>query len=152
MGIKRAVSLYSYQENFFLQKMSLEDCVAAAAKSGATGIELIPEQMCWQEYLKPSDKFAAQWKEWMVKYNVTSVVQDVFFDYTLFDNRVLTVKEQIDMYENNILFAVKLGFPIVRAMMNTPLYILEQMYSIGEFYGVIFGIELHSPLGMHSWS
>jgi hypothetical protein len=150
MGIKRAVSLYSYQENFFLKKMSLEDCVAAAARSGATGIELIPEQMCWQEYLKPSDRFAGQWKDWMAKYNVESVVQDVFFDYTLFDNRVLTVKEQLDMYENNILFAVKLGFPIVRAMMNTPLNILEQMYSIGEYYGVIFGIELHSPLGMRS--
>lgn len=30
--IKRAVSLYSYQEEYFLKKMSLEDCIAATAK------------------------------------------------------------------------------------------------------------------------
>ena len=42
--MKRAVSLYSYQEEYFLRATSLEDCVAHAASIGATGIEIIPEQ------------------------------------------------------------------------------------------------------------
>ena len=34
-NIKRAVSLYSYQEEYFLRKMSLEECIAAAAANNA---------------------------------------------------------------------------------------------------------------------
>ena len=44
MTIKRGVSLYSFQEEYFLRTMSLEDCIAAAADIGALGIEIIPEQ------------------------------------------------------------------------------------------------------------
>ena len=43
--IKRGVSLYSFQEEFFLRKMTLEDCIAACARLGAKGIETIGEQM-----------------------------------------------------------------------------------------------------------
>ena len=150
MGIKTGVSLYSYQENFFLGKLDLEGCIAEAAKAGAEGIELIPEQMCWQEYLAPSDAFAEQWKGWMEKYNVKPAVIDVFFDYILFANRVLTKKEQIAMYENNIQFAAKLGFPIVRAMMSTNLNLLEDMWRVAADYGVKFGIEVHAPATLKS--
>ena len=55
--IKRAVSLYSYQEEYFLRKMSLEDCIAAAAATGATGIELIGEQSVAGCPKLPSDAF-----------------------------------------------------------------------------------------------
>src|SRR3712207_6943232 len=41
----RSVSLYSFQEEYFLRTMSLEDCIRAASEFGALGIELIPEQM-----------------------------------------------------------------------------------------------------------
>lgn len=150
MGIKRGCSLYSLQENFFLKKLDLEGCVKAAAGAGAKGIELIPEQMCWQEYLDPSDEFADQWKEWMAKYDVVPTAMDVFFDYILFENRILTKKEQIRMYENNIQFAAKLGFPIVRAMMSTNLNLLEDMWKVAESYGVKFGIEVHSPCTIRS--
>lgn len=150
MSIKTGVSLYSYQENFFLGKLDLEGCVREAAKAGAEGIELIPEQMCWQEYLAPTDAFADNWKNIMAKYNVKSAVIDVFFDYILFENRVLTKKEQIAMYENNIQFAAKLGFPIVRAMMSTNLDLLEDMWKIAEDYGVKFGVEVHAPATIKS--
>ena len=33
--IKRGVSLYSFQEEYFLRTMSLEDCIRAAASFGA---------------------------------------------------------------------------------------------------------------------
>ena len=39
--IKRGVSLYSFQEEYFLRKMTLEDCIAKAASFGAYGIEII---------------------------------------------------------------------------------------------------------------
>ncbi len=36
--IKRSVSLYSYQEEFYLGKMNLEDCIREVSKTGATGL------------------------------------------------------------------------------------------------------------------
>ena len=38
MSIKRGISLYSYQENFYLGKLDLEGMIREAAKTGATGI------------------------------------------------------------------------------------------------------------------
>ena len=43
--IKRGVSLYSFQEEYFLRKLTLEDCIAKAASFGAYGIEIIGEQI-----------------------------------------------------------------------------------------------------------
>ena len=80
--IKRAVSLYSYQEEYFLQKMSLEDCIAAAAATGATGIEIVGEQSVAGCPKIPSEAFIEQWFGWMDKYKVTPVAHDMFLDYT----------------------------------------------------------------------
>ena len=66
-AIKRGVSLYSYQEEFFLQKMTLEDCIAAVAATGATGIEILGEQSIWG-FPKLTDAFVHQWFGWMDKY------------------------------------------------------------------------------------
>ena len=43
-SIKRGVSLYSYQYETFLRKMTLDDCIAHAAGLGAKGIEVVSEQ------------------------------------------------------------------------------------------------------------
>ena len=37
-AIERGVSLYSFQEELFLGRLTIEDCVAFAASIGATGI------------------------------------------------------------------------------------------------------------------
>lgn len=148
MAIKRAVSLYSYQENFYLGKLDLEGCIAETAKTGAEGIELIPEQNCPDEYLDPSPNFIAQWNGWMDQYQTKPVCCDIFYDYKLYWNRILTEKEQIKQYESNIRFAKKLGFPLVRAMIITPLRLVEQMIPIAEDYGVKFSVEVHSPYSL----
>ena len=64
MTIKRGVSLYSFQEEYFLRTMSLEDCIAAAADIGARGIEIIPEQSI-PGYPKLTDEFVQTWHGWM---------------------------------------------------------------------------------------
>ena len=150
MEIKRAVSLYSYQENFYLGKLDLEGCIAQAAKTGATGIELIPEQNCADEYLDPSDKFVGQWNEWMAKYSVEPCCLDIFYDYKLYGNRILTWGEQVSMYTSAFRFAKKLGFPIVRGMLTTPIKLVEMMIPIAQDMGVKMGIEIHSPYSLQS--
>ena len=42
--IKRSVSLYSYQDEYYDGKLDLEGCLRETAKTGATGVELLAEQ------------------------------------------------------------------------------------------------------------
>ncbi len=58
--IKRSVSLYSYQEAFFTGKLDLEGCIRESAKAGATGIELLAEQMV-EEFPVITPEFKEKW-------------------------------------------------------------------------------------------
>lgn len=92
----RSVSLYSYQEEFFFGRLTLEGMIAEAAKTGARGIEFLAEQYAPDEYADPSDLFINEWNEWMDKYGVTPSCLDIFGDFKMFYNRDLTKKEQLD--------------------------------------------------------
>lgn len=43
--MKRSISLYSYQDEYYDGKLDLEGCLRETAKTGATGVELLAEQM-----------------------------------------------------------------------------------------------------------
>ena len=70
--IKRCVSLYSYQDEFYLGKLDLEGCLRETAATGATGVELLAEQMI-RKFPLPieTQDFRDQWFDWMKKYNLT---------------------------------------------------------------------------------
>jgi len=146
MGIQRGVSIYSYQENYYLRKMSFEDCIRAVSETGAKGVELIAEMHCPKEYRDPSPDFVARWHDWMAKYGTKPAALDVFLDYKLYDNRMLTEREMVAFFKNNFDFAKKLGFPVIRGMIAVPLPILRDIIPILEDYGLTYGTELHAPI------
>ena len=88
--VKRGVSLYSFQEEYFLRTLSLEDCIAAAAGFGARGIEIIPEQSI-PGFPHLTDGFVESWFGWMEKYGTTPVATDLFLDTKLHPERWLTL-------------------------------------------------------------
>ena len=92
--IKRGVSLYCYQEEFFLRTMSLEDCIAHAASVGALGIEIIPEQS-FPGFPHLTDEQIAQWHAWMEQYGTTTGATDLFLDTKRYPDRWLTHEEQV---------------------------------------------------------
>ena len=148
--IKRAVSLYSYQEEFFLKKMTLEDCIAAAAKTGAIGIEIIGEQSIPGCPKIPSDAFVDQWFGWMDKYKVTPVAHDMFLDYNKKKGHYWTDDEAVESFKQDIRFAHKLGFKIIRVIVNTTPDIIEQVIPYAEDHDIKLGIEVHSPWHINS--
>src|SRR5512136_2233192 len=75
--IKRAVSLYSFQEEYFLRKMSLEDTLATCQKLDVPGVEIIGEQMI-PGYPYVPGSFFDTWHGWMDKYHLTPVCLDQF--------------------------------------------------------------------------
>lgn len=142
--IKRGVSLYSYQDEFYTGKMTLEDCIREAAKTGATGIEFLPEQML-PTFPNISDGFVKQWHEWLEKYGVEPVAYDAFLDNKLFANRMLTTSENVDMMKRDLKIANRLGCKILRTLVSTPLEVVKQSLPYAEEANVKIALEVHAP-------
>ena len=151
MQPKLGASSYSWQDEYYLGRMTLQDCIAHLHSIGGTGFELIPEQMLPENnFMKLTDSFVAQWQDWMQQYQMQPTCCDIFDDYNLYRNRTLTVDEQLEMMEHYLSVAQRLGFSCVRVLCRTPVEVLERALPLGEIYGVKLGLEIHAPLSMHS--
>ena len=149
--IKRSVSLYSYQDEYYDKKLDLEGCLRETAKTGATGVELLAEQMVKRFPLPIEDgTFCHQWFEWLKKYNLEPSCYDAFLENRIFDNRTLTLKEQIKMMESDLHLASLLGFPVIRTLVSTPMDVIEGSLEYAERVGVKIGLEVHAPFSLNS--
>ena len=142
--IKRGVSLYSYQEEYFLRKLSLEQCIAEVAKTGATGIEIIGEQMV-PGFPTLTEAFLEKWKHWMKQYNVSPICHDMFLDFKKFKHKIMTQDEQLASIVRDIEYAHKLGCKVIRVIVSTTPELMKLATPYAEKYDVKLGIEIHSP-------
>lgn len=150
--IGRSVSLYSYQEEYYTGKLDLEGCIREAAKAGATGIELLPEQMV-DSFPIITPEFKQKWFGWMKKYGTEPTCYDAFLENHIYDNRTLTLREQVKMMERDINNAHELGFKTLRTLVATPLNVIEGSLECAEKNDVKICIEVHSPFSLNSgWS
>ncbi|MES2259941.1 MAG: TIM barrel protein [Pseudomonadota bacterium] len=149
--IKRGVSLYSYQYETFLRKMSLEDCIAAASAIGANGIEVVSEQS-FTNFPDLSEETVQQWFGWMEKYGTTPVCHDMFLDTKLHKHRKLTFDEMVASVKRDIKHANRLGCRIMRVIVNTPPEVVVACVPYAEEMDVRMGLEVHSPFHFdHPW-
>jgi hypothetical protein len=59
--IKRGVTFYSYQEEYYKHEVSVEDCFAEVASMGATGVQFIAEEMV-PNYRNPPQSWVDNWQ------------------------------------------------------------------------------------------
>jgi Xylose isomerase-like TIM barrel len=143
-NIKRGVSLYSFQEEYYLRQMTLEQIIAAVAKMNVPGIEVIPDQMI-PGYPDISDAFVKQWHGWMEKYGRTPVCIDMFLDWNKYKGRVMTDDERVESIKKDIVNANKLGCTVIRVIHDVSPAILERCASTAEKYNVKLALEIHAP-------
>jgi sugar phosphate isomerase/epimerase len=147
--IGRSVSLYSYQQEYYEGKMNLEDCIRETARTGATGIELLPEQMM-DDFPVVTPQFKEQWFGWMEKYGTEPTCYDAFLENRLYDNRTLTLREQVDMMGRDIGIAHELGFKTLRTLVSTPMDVIEGSLPFAEESNVKICLEVHAPFSLNS--
>lgn len=143
-NIKRGVSLYSFQEEYFLRKMSLEDLIATCAKLDIPGVEIIGDQMI-PNYPNISDEFIRNWHGWMDKYERTPVCLDMFLDWNKYKGRVMTDDERFDSVVMDIKNANKLGCTVIRMIHDVTPELLEKLAPTAEKYNVKLALEIHAP-------
>ncbi len=150
-SVKRGVSLYSFQEEYFLRTLTVQDCIRIAGEMGATGIEIIPEQSI-PGYPALTEGFLANWFSWMRQYGTVPVATDLFLDTKRYPDRWLTLDEQIASVHTDIDIAVALGATNIRAIINTPPEVMEGAASYAQEKGVRLLLEVHAPFHyQHPW-
>ena len=149
--IKRSISLYSYQDEYYDGKLDLEGCLKEVAKTGATGVELLPEQMVKRFPISvESEEFRKQWFGWLEKYHLEPSCYDAFLENRIFDNRTLSLGEQIKMMKRDIRLASLLGFPVLRTLVSTPMDVIEGSLDYAKEMNVKIGLEVHAPFSLNS--
>lgn len=153
MGIKRGVSLYSFQNETFLGLMTLEDCIRTCAGMGAYGIEIIGEQTFWGHPEQPvADTEIAHWHALMKKYGTTPVSHDFMVDYKRYKGREMPFDEQVASVRKDIDFGKRLGMKYIRALVSVAPEVLVAAAPYAEAADIKILIEVHAPLHFdHPW-
>jgi sugar phosphate isomerase/epimerase len=144
MAARRGVSLYSFQQLYYLREKSLEELIEISAGMGALGIETIAEQMM-PGFPNLPDSFYAQWHGWMREYGTTPSAHDGFFDTVLYKHRSLTHDESVAMLRRDVAHAARLGCTIARTLHQAPPDAVEAVVPDLERHGVTLVFEIHNP-------
>ncbi|HWU01303.1 MAG TPA: TIM barrel protein [Novosphingobium sp.] len=151
--IKRGVSLYSYQNETFQGKMTLEDAVRTSAELGAHGIEIIGEQTFWGwPEVGVAQADIDHWHALMAKYGTTPVSHDFMLDYKRYKGREMPFDEQVASVKKDVDFGAALGMKYIRALVSIAPEVLVAAAPYAEEKGIKILIEVHAPLHFdHPW-
>lgn len=160
--IKLGVSMYSYQEAFFLRKLDLEGCLTAIAGAGAEGVEIFGEAMI-RDFPFVSDEFLYKWFYMMDNLQLTPVCYEHFADRTFRrdHNRYLSDDDVFDLSVQYIKTAHKLGCKMIRLSHDghNGMFILNdepshavvtaeicaRLLPVCQEYDVMMALEVHAP-------
>ncbi|MFN8090924.1 MAG: TIM barrel protein [Vicinamibacteria bacterium] len=151
--IRRGVSLYSFQDDTFQRRMTLEDCIRTCAEIGATGIEVVGEQTFtgWPECGMPEAEIA-HWHALMERYGTHPVCHDFMLDYKRYKGRVMPFDEQVASVKRDIDFGARLGAPFVRSLVSVQPEVLVACAGYAEDRNITILLEVHAPLHFdHPW-
>ncbi|MCB6726640.1 sugar phosphate isomerase/epimerase [Blautia marasmi] len=139
-----SVSLYSFSVKFFERSYDLEDCVRKASELGFKGVEIVAAQMI-ENYPNPTDEWCEWFKGILKKYNMEPLSYSAYIDMGQHTGRDLTEEEIFQCTLNDIIYANRLGFHIVRTQHAISPAILEKMIPYAKKWNVWIGVELHAP-------
>lgn len=145
MGIKRGVSLYSYQQAQFFKQLDLRGMLAQMRDVlDCRGVEIIDEAMI-RQYPFPSEAFYAEWNDLMQEFDMIPVTMDVYLDTLQFRDHVMTHEEAAERVKRDLGIAKKMGFQNIRVLCSIPIDVIEMALPTAEELGVRIGKEIHAP-------
>ena len=146
MGMKRGVSLYSYQQAEWSGKMTWRDQLEEVATNlgGATGIEIISEATIPQ-YPFPSEQFIFDWNNEIARWGLTAVTMDCYLDVMQFRTHVMNHAEAAQRLMYDLRLAKRMGFKNIRLVHSVPLEAIEMALPLAEELDVRMTNEIHAP-------
>ncbi|MGN1193777.1 MAG: sugar phosphate isomerase/epimerase family protein [Dorea sp.] len=142
--IKLGVSLYSFSTEYIQEKLDLEGVLKKAHDMGYKGVEIVAAQMV-PEYPYPSDKWLYMFRDLLKKYDLEPVCWSAYIDMGIRSDRDLSEDEIIQFTLNDLIYAKKAGFPIVRTQHAISPKVFQKMIPYCKELGVKLTIEMHHP-------
>ena len=142
--IKLGVSLYSFSTEYIQEKLDLEGVLKKTHDMGYKGVEIVAAQMV-PEYPYPSDEWLYMFRDLLKKYDLEPVCWSAYIDMGIRSDRDLSEDEIFQFTLNDLIYAKKAGFPIVRTQHAISPKVFRQMIPYCKELGVKLTIEMHHP-------
>lgn len=142
--IKLGVSLYSFSKEYIQEKLDLEGVLKKTHDMGYKGVEIVAAQMV-PEYPYPSDEWLYMFRDLLKKYDLEPVCWSAYIDMGIRSDRDLSEDEIFQFTLNDLIYAKKAGFPIVRTQHAISPKVFRQMIPYCKELGVKLTIEMHHP-------
>lgn len=142
--IKLAVSLYSFSSDFINGELDLDGILKAVKDMGYEGIEIVAAQMV-PEYPYPSDAWLSEFKSLLQKHGLSPVCWSAYVDMGLTTGRELSREEILQFTLNDMIYAKKAGFPLVRTQYTISPDIFRSMLPHCKRLNMKLCIEMHHP-------
>ncbi|MBQ9031700.1 MAG: sugar phosphate isomerase/epimerase [Parasporobacterium sp.] len=143
-NIKIGVSLYSLSTQFIHEELDLEGCLKAVHEMGYKGVEIVAAQMV-PDYPFPSDEWLFSFRGLLEKYDLEPVCWSAYIDMGTRTDRDLTEAEIIQCTVNDLIYAKKAGFPMVRTQHAISPAIFRKMIPFCKELDMKLTIEMHWP-------
>ena len=142
--IKLGVSLYSFSTEYIQEKLDLEGVLKKTHDMGYKGVEIVAAQMV-PEYPYPSDEWLYMFRDLLKKYDLEPVCWSAYIDMGIRSDRDLSEDEIFQFTLNDLIYAKKAGFPLVRTQHAISPKVFRQMIPYCKKLGVKLTIEMHHP-------
>ena len=142
--IKLGVSLYSFSTEYIQEKLDLEGVLKKTHDMGYKGVEIVAAQMV-PEYPYPSDEWLYMFRDLLKKYDLEPVCWSAYIVMGIRSDRDLSEDEIFQFTLNDLIYAKKAGFPIVRTQHAISPKVFRQMIPYCKELGVKLTIEMHHP-------
>ena len=143
-NIKLGITLYSFSNEYIHNTYSVEEILRKASEMGYKGVEFIPAQMA-PTYPVLTDEWLAELKALIEKYNMKPVCWSAYIDLGMVTGRVLTEEEIIHYTVNDLIYAKKAGFPMVRTQYSISPDTFAKMVPYCKKLDMKLAIEMHHP-------
>ena len=142
--IKYGITLYSFSTEYIHEKLDLEGIIKKASDMGYKGVEIIPAQMA-PEYPYISDEWIDKLTGLLKTYELEPVCWSAYMDMGIRTDRDLTEEEIIQFAVNDLIYAKKAGFKMVRTQHAISPEIFKKMIPYCKDLDVQLIIEMHHP-------
>lgn len=143
-NIKLGISLYSFSTEYIHEKLDLEGVLKKARDMGYKGVEVVAAQMV-PDYPYPTDEWLVMFKGLLNKYQLEPVCWSAYIDMGIRTDRDLTEDEIIQYTVNDLIYAKKAGFPMVRTQHAISPEIFRKMIPFCKKLNMKLTIEMHHP-------
>jgi len=142
--LKHSVTLYGFGPEYMRGQKSLEDILKQVKSIGADGFEIVSPQMV-DGHPNPSEEWIKRFIDLYRRLEMTPVCYSIYVDNGKHKGRFLTEDERFTWTINEMEYAKRMGFQVVRSQEGLLAGTMEKLFPYAKALNLHLSVELHGP-------